>query len=203
MKSTTLKTLEVMPMRGDITISTYRAGTHDKASPYIRIYNIAKKVGLKKTASVALRFAQSIYQENELRPSVSNRNLIMKAANVGMDVMIQNMIGIATYPLTLSWGEIGTGNTTPAITDTALTTPVARASLTAGVSQDIGYNQAQVQYFFPDNTLTNSTYKEFGCFMGGSASLGSGQIFNHSLFTTTYTKAAGTDITVQVNITLS
>lgn len=188
---------------GVITISTYRAGTHDKAAPYIKFYNEATRAGLIKSASVAKRFADQIYAVNEIGEKVVNKNLIMKAANVGMDVIIQRMIGINTYSLNLAWGEIGTGNTAPAVTDVALTTPVARAPLSTSVAQDIAFNQAQIQYFFPDNALTNSTYKEFGCFIDGSSSIGSGQLFNHSLFTVPYTKAAGTDITVQVNISLS
>ena len=192
-----------MDSRGDITIRTYKAGTHDKAKAYIQFHNVAQKAGLEKIARITRAFIDQIYKANEIAAPVVNRNLIMQAANVGKDVIIQRLLGTNTYSLNLSYGEIGTGNTTPAITDVALTTPVARASLNNAVSQNIGNNQAQVQYFFPDNTLTNSTYKEFGCFIDGSASLGSGQLFNHSLFTTPYTKSAGTDITCQVNITLT
>lgn len=190
-------------MRGTITIREYNAGTHAKVAPYVKFYNTAKKAGLDKVARITKLFIDRMYQANQKGTPVFNTNLIMQAANIGKDIIIQRLIGINTYTLNLTYGEIGTGSTTPAITDTALTTPVARASLNTAVSQDIGNNQAQIQYFFPDNTLTNSTYKEFGCFIDGSASLGSGQLFNHSLFSTPYTKSAGTDITVQVNITLT
>lgn len=203
MRATLHAEKESKSIRGDVTISTYRAGTHDKAAPYVRLYNLTSRAGLTLASSVTKKFIDRIYAANEIREKVHNRNLIMKAANVGMDVIIQRLLGVNTYSLNLTYGEIGTGNTAPAITDVALTTPVARAALNVAVSQNIGNSQAQIQYFFPDNALTNSTYKEFGCFIDGSASLGSGQLFNHSLFVTPYTKSAGTDITVQVNITLS
>lgn len=202
------KEIEVMEKtikpKGTVTITEYKAGTHAKAAPYVQFYNTAKKAGLEKIARITKLFIDQIYEANRIHSKpVFNTNMIMKAANVGLDVIIQRLLGTNTYSLNLTYGEIGTGVTAPAITDVALTTPVARASLNNAVSQNIGNNQAQIQFFFPDNALTNSTYTEFGCFIDGTATLGSGQLFNHSLFTTPYTKSAGTDITVQVNITLT
>ena len=100
-----------------------------------------------------------------------------------------------TQQLGIGWGEIGTGNTTPAVGDTALTTPFAR--MPVSYAADNGYNEADVQFFFPDALLTNQTYYEFGTFVGGGAALGSGNMFNHALFASPYSKSAGTDSTVQ------
>jgi hypothetical protein len=47
--------------------------------------------------------------------------------------------------------------------------------------------------------LVNQNYYEFGTFVSGSAALGSGQLFNHALFTSPYGKTAGTDTTVEVD----
>jgi hypothetical protein len=99
--------------------------------------------------------------------------------------------------LGIAWGEIGTGNTTPANTDIALTTPTNRASVSYGA--DIGFNEAQIQFFFPDGSLANETYYEFGTFIGGSSTIGSGNMFNHALFGTPYVKTAGVDTTVEVD----
>jgi hypothetical protein len=174
-------------IRGEITIREYPAGTLARVTKL-------REQGRIKTANALLE---------QGRVASVTSNLIMQATNVGKDLIIQRLIGVNTYSLNLAWGEIGTGSTTPAITDVALTTPVARTAMAAGISVDIGNNQAQIQYFFPDAALTNSTYTEFGTFVDGSATLSTGQLFNHALFAAPYTKAAGTDITVQVTITLT
>lgn len=137
----------------------------------------------------------------EVRDRFVQKNLVMQGNNTGMDLIIQRLCSSNTYSLNITFGEIGTGNTAPAISDTALTTPIARVPV--ALAQDSGNNEAILQFFFPDNTLTNTTYKEFGTFVDGSNTIGSGQIFNHALFAASYTKSSGTDITVQVTFTLS
>jgi hypothetical protein len=209
---TLLETRDPMGMKGMILLREHKAGTVDFLKPFLESYNKLKKLSLENEAyrdKKHLSVISSLYQyiQDTLDITTIGRletpNLIMTAPNVGRDLVIQRLLGINTYSLNIAWGEIGTGTTTPALTDTALTTPVARASLTAGVSANVGNNTAQMQFFYPDSVLTNSVYAEFGCFVDGSNTLGSGQLFNHSLFASTYTKAAGTDITVQVQINLS
>ena len=68
---------------------------------------------------------------------------------------------------------------------------------------DYGFTEAQVQFFFPDAILANETYYEFGTFIGGSSSIGTGNIFNHALFTNPYVKTAGVDTTVEVDFQFS
>jgi hypothetical protein len=117
----------------------------------------------------------------------------------------QNTTAAATVPIAfaqiqqlgIAWGEIGTGSTAPANTDTALTTPTNRTSVSYGA--DSAFNEAQIQFFFPDAALANQTYYEFGTFIGGSSTIGSGNMFNHALFGTSYVKTAGTDTTVEVD----
>lgn len=200
-------------MRGQITVRTHKAGTHKLLSPFVATLNGMKLMvqqSREHTSDYLIpkienlqNYINTVLDQSEICEPNVTKNLIMQAPNVGKDMVVQRLLGVNTYSLNLTYGEIGTGTATPAITDTALQTPVARASLTLGVTQNIGNNQAQIQYFYPDNVLTNSTYTEFGCFVDGSATLGTGQLFNHSLFTTAYAKAGGTDITVQVLITLT
>lgn len=209
---TILETRDPMGMKGMILLREHKAGTVDFLKPFLETYNKLNKLAQENEAYREQRHLNVIdslrrYIADTLDVTEVGRletpNLIMTAPNVGRDLIIQRLLGINTYSLNIEWGEIGTGTTTPALTDVALTTPVARASLTAGVSANVGNNSAQMQFFFPDSVLTNSVYSEFGCFVDGSSSLGSGQIFNHSLFASPYTKSAGTDITVQVQINLS
>jgi hypothetical protein len=180
-----LKVNESSGMTGEITIREHPKGT-------IAILRDLIKVGQKASAL-------SIIQKG--RVASVTRNLIMQGANTGKDLIIQRLCTVNTYTGNILWGEIGTSSAVVAITDTKLGLPTARTATATSV--DSGNNQAQLQFFFTDASLANQTYTEFGTFVDGSATLSSGQLFNHALFTTPYVKAAGTDITVAVNITIN
>ena len=141
----------------------------------------------------------------ELLQELVFRNLIMQGANIGKDLIVQKMIAAYTgtdpYTLHITHGAIGTSATTPTTADTQLGTESARVSLT--YAQDSGYNEAVLQFFFPDSVLANTTYHEFGIFVDGTATANSGQLFNHALFGTPYAKSAGVDTTVEVDITFT
>jgi len=70
-------------------------------------------------------------------------------------------------------------------------------------TEDYAFNEAVFQFFFPDSTLVNQIYYEFGTFVAGSNTANSGQIFNHALFTVPYSKSAGSDTTIEVDINIS
>jgi hypothetical protein len=93
------------------------------------------------------------------------------------------------------------GSISPSAGDTALQTPTNRAA--ASYAYDSGFDEAIVQFFFPDITLANETYYEAGSFIGGTSSIGSGNMFNHALFVTPYSKSAGTDTTLEVAISIA
>lgn len=148
------------------------------------------------------------------RPQISvvkQHNLIMQGSNIGKDMLVQWLLtsyynaypslGITPIAPGINYGAIGTGSTTPTATDTKLATESARTTVALGANAS--HHIAQMQFYFPDSSLSNITYREFGTFVGGTASADSGYIFNRALFATPYTKSAGTDITVQVDITLS
>lgn len=144
------------------------------------------------------------------RPIVSDelhKNLVMDGSFTGLDLIIQWIIGqmatgqgAAAYQNGLNYGEIGTGNTAATLADTALVAAVARTVPT--LQQDFGLTQAIVQFFFSDSNLTNTTYNEFATWVNGTASLGSGKIFNRVVFATPYVKVGGQDTTVQVVFTM-
>jgi hypothetical protein len=132
---------------------------------------------------------------------VEQKNILMQSPNHGLDLFIQALIGITTYPLTLSFAEIGTGATTPTTMDTALTAPTNRAAVT--FQQDYGSTDCILNFIFSDSQLANETYYEFGVFSGGTSTIASGQLFNHALFSTPYVKTSGQDTTVQCDFSFS
>lgn len=135
-----------------------------------------------------------------LRETPWQKNLIMLGTNTGKTLILQRLAGINTYSLNITHLDIGTGTTSPAVTDTALTTAVARAS--TPVATIVG-NTLSLQFFLTDAELANGSYKEIGTFVDGSAGLGTGKIFNHALFGVTYVKATGEDTTIQVDFSLT
>jgi hypothetical protein len=134
-------------------------------------------------------------------------NLIMESGLTGTDLIVQFLGGNlatgmpnAAYQGGINWGAIGTGVATPAVTDSELGAEVARSSVL--FFQDSAFSQAVFQFFFPDGSIPNQTYTEFGSFMGATATLNSGNIFNHALLSPTYVKTAGTDVTVELTISI-
>ena len=135
-----------------------------------------------------------------LRVSEWVSNLIMLGADTGKSLILERLIGTNTYSLNLTHADIGTGSTSPASSDVALQTPVARAAVASGAMSG---NVATLQFFFADAILPNGTYREFGSFVDGTSTVSTGKIFNHALFGVPYVKASGEDSTIEMQITIS
>lgn len=130
------------------------------------------------------------------------KNLVMDGTYTGKQTLLAILANDSGYTGTghITYGEVGTGVTAVAISDTALTTSILRVpvSQVTRASDTLSF-----QFFMADALLANGTIYEFGSFTDGTITPGSGKIFNHALFTVPYTKAAGTDITVQFDYTLT
>lgn len=178
-----------LKIKGTVIIRSYPAGT-------LHLYESLKELG-------RLDLAQELLADGKIE--VEQHNLIVDSSNYGIDILVQYLIsaynGSFNFPLGIAWGEIGTGNTAPANTDIALTTPTNRAPVSYAF--DNGLNTASLQFFFPDATLANGTYYECGSFIGGSSTIGTGNMFNHALFASGYSKSAGTDSTLEIDIAFS
>jgi hypothetical protein len=196
------KTLRIS---GKITIDTYRAGFVQAIEPLLRerksFSHLSKTLAWSGYCEQLDRKIAEIKAAYFIRTAVECPNLIMDSPNYGLDLIIQRLVGVNTYSLNILYGEIGTGATAPALSDMGLTTPTNRAAV--GFQQNYGSTDAIVQFFFSDSQLANETYSEFGTFIDGNTAIGSGQIFNHALLSPTYTKVAGQDTTVQVDITVA
>lgn len=198
------KTKDSVKIKGKVTICGYKAGTLKKIEPLMfKLKDLTLKSGNQAIITQIRADIHAILQKGKLS-EVSNHNLIMTGANIGRDLIVQALNGFLVSPvygLAINYLAIGTGATAPTATDTQLTAEVARAVI--AYSQDITYNELLLQAFFTDAQLANGTYKEVGSFVGGTASLNSGQIFNHALFAAPYVKTAGMDTTVQITFTIS
>lgn len=176
-------------IRGIVTVRSHPAGTIDTWRKLMREDKVEEAKDLLLRGTVATK----------------QKNLVVYSFNYGYDILVQFLLsgytGSFAFPLGIQWGEIGTGTTAPANTDTALTTPTARMPISYGA--DGGFNEAQLQFFFPDGVLANGTYTEFGTFVGGSVTIGTGNMFNHALFGTPYSKSSGTDTTVEVDFSFA
>lgn len=180
---------EGLNISGKITVRSHPAGT-------LHLYRTLVELG-------KLDQARELLADGKIE--VEQKNLIVDSSNYGIDILVQYLIsaynGSNPFPLGIAWGEIGTGNTAPAAGDTALTTPTNRA--TVAYAADNGFNTAQLQFFFPDAALANGTYYECGSFIGGSSTIGTGNMFNHALFSSGYSKSSGVDTTLEIDITIS
>lgn len=180
---------EHIGIRGTVTVRSHPAGTIDKWKALMRAGKTEEAKQLLLRGKVATK----------------QRNLVVYSLNYGYDILVQFLLsgytGSFAFPLGIQWGEIGTGQTAPATNDTALTTPTNRMPISYGA--DSGFNEAQLQFFFPDSVLANGTYYEFGTFVGGTSTIGTGNMFNHALFSTPYSKSSGTDTTVEVSFSFA
>ena len=190
-----------MAIKGTVTVRTYKGGTIPAVLLLLKQAQQYASYAMHEQAKVLREKAEEILKAGYLATPVVQSNLVVDSPGYGLDLIIQRLIGTLTYSLTVTHGEIGTGTTTPAATDTALETPTNRTP--TAFSEDYGANTAVLQFYFPDLVLANTTYTEFGTFVDGSDTIGTGQMFNHALFTSPYIKVAGQDTTVEVDFNLS
>lgn len=127
-------------------------------------------------------------------------NRVMIGTDTGKDIILDRLNGVNTYSLNITHADIGTGTNTPADSDTALQTPIARAAKANGV---LAGNVLSLYFFWADVDLTNGTYREFGSFVDGTTTVSTGKIFNRALFASPYVKASSEDTTMQLDITLT
>lgn len=196
-----IKIKEPAKIIGRVTIKVYKPGTCEKAEEFFKRAKVAHGRGYFRVRDEYCRIGREILDEGYIRTDSVQRNLLMQSPNYGLDIIVQRLVGINTYSLNILFGEIGTGTTTPTVSDTALTAPTNRASV--GAVQDYGTTDAILTFFYSDSQLANLTYGEFGTFVDGTAVIGSGQIFNHALLSPNYAKASGQDTQVQVDFNIS
>lgn len=121
-------------------------------------------------------------------------NIVVDGTDTGFNLILDRLYGTNTYTLNITNLDVGTSVTTPALSDTALNSPVARANIATKVQSA---SSITYRFFYADADLPNDDYEEVGLFIDGSAGLSTGQMFTHALFGSTYTKATGEDTTIE------
>ncbi len=93
---------------------------------------------------------------------------------VGRAVIAERLAGDNSNSLNLDFGELGTGVTAPDNGDTALETPTFRKATASATSST---NQSFISYFFTAAEVSG-TFKEFGTFIDGTVTIGTGVLFS-------------------------
>lgn len=127
---------------------------------------------------------------DNLIPIVGLRAAARRYANVAS---VANE-GAATY------GAVGTGSTTPVISDTQMESELER-SLTAIRTES---NQvAHIETFFSE-TEANGTITKFALFgEDASAAADSGTMMEYAVFASSFTKTSNETLTIEIDITVS
>ena len=158
---------------------------------------ILEKSGIKGRVRIITKKAGT---EEVLAVSEWTDNLVVRGTDTGMDLILDRLNGTNTYSLNIGYADIGTSATAVTIADVALNAGAVRGAKAYG---SISANVLTLQFFYPDSVLSNTTFREFGCFVDGTSTAGTGQMFNHVLFASAYTKTSGTDTTVEVQFTIT
>lgn len=144
----------------------------------------------------------SIAEERHERNLLCNAGLAVLAASVcysGAADQQANLGGIPPttymYPM---YGAVGTASPTPLVTDVALGAELAR-----NVLSEASYSGGQVLYtFYFGTTASPWSLTECGVFLQAGSTSGSGQLLNHSVFSTV-TKGAAQTLSMMVTFTFS
>lgn len=123
---------------------------------------------------------------------VQYQNLVVTS---GRSIFARLLLADTTYTGAINYGALGTGATAAAAGDTTLGTEVFRKIYATRTRSGA---QATVDFYYSKGD-TNGTYTEFGCFIDGTASTDSGQLFNRVL-TGGWTKSSIEAMTVTVQI---
>lgn len=123
-------------------------------------------------------------------------NLILQNSEpCGLYIILDRMLGITTHDIEITSAEIGTDDTAPAITDTALGTMVLDDIPIATRSRDAD-DEITFVFFINDEELADGTYNEIGLRAGT-------KLFTRALIDPSFTKSSGEDFRFDYTITAS
>jgi len=116
----------------------------------------------------------------------------------GRSIFARLLVDDTTYTGEINYGALGTSTAVIADSDTTLTTEVARKGIATRSRTD---DSVSIDFYYSKGD-TNGTYEEFGCFVDGTATADTGQMFNRVL-TGGWDKSATEAMTVSVQIDIN
>lgn len=142
------------------------------------------------------------YKDGQIvRQSDWIKNVVVLSANNGRNLIMQALSGDYAGSLEITHAELGTGTTAASESDTNTEAGAVRAQR-GYVS--VADNVLTIKFFFSDTTLADGTYNELTMWMDGTASEGTGHLFNRLMFSSSaYVKATGEDTSVELRATLT
>lgn len=141
--------------------------------------------------------ALAMLQRFNKRFMVSQQVVHNLVPTVGRTMLAARVAGTTTYTGVVNKVALGSGSTTPANSDTQLTTETYRNTI---LSATYASNIAYLTGFFTA-AETSGTYAEVGLFVDGTASADTGQLFSHAL--ASITKSAIQTLTIDWVVTFS
>lgn len=129
-----------------------------------------------------------------LRESPWHCNRIVSSDGHGRNLLIRQLVGNGEYGIQIDSAKIGTGTTAPVDGDTDLETAVLSSISVA--DSTVANDVVTIDFFIPDQDLTNDTYTEFGLFIGA-------QLFSRALISPVHSKSANEDTTISYELTFS
>ena len=157
--------------------------------------NITKKI-MKKTDKFKVKgsYTYTVYKDGKvIRKSPEIENLVLLNNNPsGLYILMSHLLGTDTNGLEITGASIGTGTTTPTISDTSLETPVLTNIPIAQKAREAD-DEISFVFFVNDKELANEDYTEFGLEVGD-------YLFTRSLIEPTFTKSEGEDFRLDYNI---
>ena len=124
-------------------------------------------------------------------------NKIVANTGRGIYIFLDRLAAINTYSANITHADIGDDDTAASASDTALGNGLVRSQ--AGAVSRSGLS-VSFRFFYTDTLTPDDTYEEFGMFVDGNSTLGTGQLFNHLIFGTPLVKATGEDHTIVCRI---
>ncbi len=128
-----------------------------------------------------------------IKESPVMENLVVLNDNRGANLILKRLGGTNTYSLNITHADLGTGDAAPNVNDEQLVSAESRA-VALKTAEDL--DSVTFRFFYPDGTLPNDTYKEFGTFIDGGSTVNTGRLWNRLVFDIDYEKETGEDTTV-------
>lgn len=157
-----------------------------------KILNLSDEFGFKGEVRIT-----SFKDGKIVRQTPWMRNKVVSSSDNGRNLILKALAGTALYDLEITHAEMGLGTTPATDGDTETEDPQARNQVG---NVTVSTNIMNLKFYFSDVLLPDGSYTELTMWMDGTATIGTGRIFNRIVFSP-YVKASGEDITVEVRVT--